>query len=96
MAGFREVLTPIREIRRMAKRYSLRYGVPIRISALMVEEVGPGTDAMYHYCYGRDGKVRGTIYLHPDLQYDSRAYVDSTIRHEIAHYGIEKKWEGRL
>ncbi|KKM01207.1 hypothetical protein LCGC14_1796720 [marine sediment metagenome] len=93
---YREVVTPVREIRRMARRYSSRYGVPIRISAAAVDEVGPNTDAIYHYRYGRNGKVVSTVYLHPDLQYESRAYVDSTIRHELAHLNVEKKWEGRL
>lgn len=92
----REIQTPIREIRRMARRYSLKYEVPIRISAAAVEELGPDTEAMYHYRYGRDGKVRGTIYLHPDLQYESRAHVDSTLRHELSHFRVEKSWEGRL
>ena len=96
MATYREVQTPIREVRRMARRYSLKYGVPIRISAAAVEEVGEDTEAMYHYRYGRDGKVHGTIYLHPDLQYVSRAHVDSTIRHEISHFRVEQKWETRL
>ena len=95
-AEHREVVTPIREVRRLARRYSLKYGVPIRISATAVDEVGPDTDAIYHYRYGRNGKVIGTIYLHPNLQYESRAYVDSTIRHEIQHLRVEKKWEGRL
>lgn len=96
MAAFREILTPIREIRRMARRYSARYNVPIRISAAAVEELGPDTEAMYHYHYGRNGRVIGTIYLHPDLQYESRAHVDSTLRHELQHYRVEKSWEGRL
>jgi hypothetical protein len=92
----REVLTPLREIRRIARRYSLKYGVPIRISASAVEELGDDVEATYHYRYGRDGKVRSTIYLHPNLQYELRPYVDSTIRHEIAHMQVERKWEGRL
>lgn len=80
----------------MARRYSQRYGVPIRISARKVESVGGHTDAIYEYRYNKRGKVVGTIYLHPNLRFDSRAYVDSTIRHELAHMHVEKRWENRL
>ena len=96
MREYREVLTPIPEIKRMARRYSLKYHVPIRISASVVEELGPDTEALYHYHYNRKGKIVSTIYLHPDLQYESRAHVDSTVRHEIAHLGVERRWEDRL
>ena len=96
MREYREVLTPIPEIKRMARRYSLKYHVPIRISAEAVEELGPDVEALYNYHYNKKGKVVGTIYLHPDLQYDSRAHVDSTIRHEIQHFRVEQKWEDRL
>lgn len=95
MAIYREVQTPIREIRRLARRYSLKYGVPIRVSVRAFDEM-PDTEGMYHYYYNRKGKVVGTIYLHPDLQYESRAHVDSTIRHEIQHYRVEQRWEDRL
>jgi hypothetical protein len=91
-----EVVTSLGEIRQMARRYSRKYGVPIRVSAEKVDEAGEGTDATYHYRYSRKGKVVGTIYLHPNLQYESRAYVDSTIRHEIQHFRVEQKWEDRL
>lgn len=90
-----EVMTPLSEIRRMARRYSKKYGVAIKVSAKMVEELGPEAEALYYYRYNRRGKVVGTIYLHPDLQYEPRAHVDSTIRHEIAHMQVERKWEDR-
>ena len=97
MPVYKEVVTSLREIRRMARKYSEKYGVPIKISASVIDdEFGGDAEALYHYHYNRKGKVVGTIYLHPDLQYGSRAHVDSTIRHEIAHFGIEKKWEDRL
>ena len=93
----REIITPMSEIRRMARRYSQKYGVPIRISASMIDdEFGGDAEALYHYHYNKKGKVVGTIYLHPSLQYESRAHVDSTIRHEISHFNVERKWEDRL
>lgn len=91
-----EVLTPLSQIRRMARRYSEKYGVPIKISASVIDdEFGGDAEALYNYRYNRKGKVVGTIYLHPDLQYESRAHVDSTIRHEIQHFRVEQKWEDR-
>jgi len=92
----REVITPIPEIKRMARRYSQKYGVPIRISASIIDdEFGGDAEALYNYHYNKKGKVVGTIYLHSDLQYTDRAHIDSTVRHEIQHFRIEQKWEDR-
>lgn len=83
-----EVLTPISEIKQIAKTYSKHYGLPIRISAAKVEEYGPTCDAIIV----RKGK-KVVVYLHPVLEYYPRSYVERVIGHEVAHLIIDQCWE---
>lgn len=89
------VVTPMSEIRALARKYSDKYNVPIKVSADAFEAM-PDADAMYNYHYNKAGKVVGTIYLHPVLQYYPWRYVDGVIRHELGHYAVEVKWEDKL
>lgn len=82
------VVTPLSEIRSIARRYSKRYHVPIRINEKFMEDEHPGADAVHVY---RKGK--SVIYLHPILKYYPEKYVKGVIEHEIDHKGVEDKWE---
>lgn len=86
-----DAVTPMSEIRSIAKRYSKKYHVPIKIDAKRIEEEHPGADAVHAY---RDGK--SVIYLHPILKYYSPEYVKGVIEHEIDHMKVEEKWEKTL
>ena len=83
-------MTSISRIREIARGYSRRYKVPIRISSKPFRE-HPESDAIHRY-----EKGRSTIYLHPILQYYPERYIRGTIEHEIDHMHVEQKWEGEL
>lgn len=85
-------VTSLSTIRKLARKYSKKYHVPIRVSAKAVEEDVPDGEAMYRYHYGRTGQVIGVIYLHPLLQYYPEAYVEGVILHEVDHMEVEKRW----
>lgn len=81
-----DVVTPITDIRSIAKGYSKRSKIPVRVSEKAFEGL-PFADAFHKY---RKGK--STIYLHPILQYYPEKYVRGTIEHELDHAGVERKW----
>ena len=83
-----DVVTPISEIRRIARSYSKRYHVPIKIDEGYMEKSHPDADAVHVY---RKGK--STILLHPILQYYTPEYIKGVIEHELDHRKIELKWE---
>ena len=89
-------VTPVSEIRRMMKKYSKKYNVPIRMSAAAVEDAFFDGEAMYSYHYNRYGKVVGIIYLHPVLQFYPRDHVEKVIEHELDHFHVEQRWEDVL
>ncbi len=79
--------TPLGKIRDIARRYSKRHKVPIRISEEAFKDY-PGADAIYLW----DGR-KSTVYLHPLLKYYTESYIKSVIEHEIDHMKVEKKWD---
>lgn len=83
-----KVVTPLSEIRKIARRYSKRYHVPIRINAEYIEEHNPGADAVHSYYKGKSA-----IYLHPILKYYTIPYIKGVIEHELDHKRVEEKWE---
>lgn len=86
-----DVVTPLSEIRRVAKSYSKRFRVPIKIDGKYMDKEHPGADAAHVY---RKGK--STIFLHPILKYYTPEYVKGVIEHEIDHMKVEQKWEKTL
>lgn len=85
-----DIVTPITDIRGIAKKYSKRFKVPIKVSEEAFRD-HPYADAMHRYKKGKS-----TIYLHPLLQYYPEKYVVGTIEHEIDHMKVERKWEEAL
>lgn len=85
-----DTLTSTTRIRGIAKGYSKRHRVPIRISKEFFKD-HPYADAVHTY---RKGK--SVIYLHPLLKYYPEEYIRGTIEHEIDHMKVEKKWEDIL
>lgn len=83
-------MTSIGRIREIAKKYSKRYGVPIKISEEPFRE-HPHADAIHQYWKGKS-----TIYLHPILKYYPESYIEGCIEHEIDHREVERKWEDIL
>ena len=84
-------LTPISEIRRIAKMYAKKSGIPIRISEKPFEAL-PYADACYEY----RGPRKATIYLHPILAYYPRSYIIGAVEHELEHADVELRWEDIL
>lgn len=87
------VVTPIVKMRSLAKFYSRKYKVPIKISAKAFTNEPTDTEAMFSYNLGRDGSIRGIVYLHPILQFYPEKYVRGVILHELDHCAVERKWE---
>ena len=85
-------LTSLRVIRSLARKYSKKYHVPIRISASAVEEDVPDGEAMFRYHYDNKGRIVGQIFLHPVLQYYPASYVEGVILHELDHLEVERRW----
>lgn len=69
-------ITPIREIKEIASRYSRQFGVPVVISL----EMGNNNcaDAL---AVMESGRIK--IHLHPVLQYRSKDYIEEAILREI-------------
>ena len=85
-----KVVTPLDEIRKVARKYSRRHKVPIRISEEVFKD-HPGSDALHVYSRGKS-----VIYLHPILKYYGPTYIKGVIEHEIDHMEVEQKWEKTL
>lgn len=77
------IVTPISEIRRIAKVVSRKYRVPVRMSKKEFEDE-PSADALFSH-------GDGVIYWHPVLQYYSPKYVREVLEHEADHYGVWKR-----
>ena len=84
------VVTSLAEIRNLAKLYSRRFKVPVRISESAFKD-NPHADALHVLKGGRS-----TIYLHPILVYYPESYIRGAIEHELDHMNVERKWEGIL
>lgn len=69
-------ITPIREIKEIASRYSRQFGVPVAISV----EMGNNNcaDAL---AVMESGRIK--IHLHPILQYRSKDYIEEAILREV-------------
>ena len=85
-----DIVTPITDIRSLAKKYSKKFKVPIRVSKEAFKDY-PYADALHQYKKGKS-----TIYLHPILQYYPEKYIRGCIEHEVDHMKVERKWEGVL
>lgn len=86
-----DIITPISEIKKIARRYSKKHHVPIRINKERIEKNHPGADAIHSY-----GNGKSVIYLHPILQYYTPEYIKAVIEHELDHRKVEMDWEGKL
>lgn len=85
-----QVVTPISEIKRMARVYSKRHKVSIRIDEREFKS-HPFADSLeVRY------KGKSVIYLHPILKYYTPEYIKGVIEHEIDHMKVEEKWEKEL
>lgn len=84
------VVTPMTDIRSIAKKYSKKHKVPIKVSEEAFED-HPYADALHIYRRGKS-----TLYLHPVLAYYPEKYIKGCIEHELDHAQVEKKWEGIL
>ena len=82
-----DVVTPMTDVRGIAKKYSKKFKVPIRVSEEAFKE-HPYADALYRY---RKGK--SVIYLHPILAYYPEKYIVGCIEHEWDHAKVEREWE---
>ncbi len=89
--------TPIGEVRKIAKSYSKRYKVPVRVTRIDddIWESNPYADAVHSYCR-TNGKIKSIIYLHPVLQYYPKSYIKGVIEHELDHRKVEVEWERKL
>ena len=74
------------KVREIAREYSDRYDVPIRVSekAFRDEDV---TDA---FLYAPDGG-KFVVYLHPIISYYDEENIRATIEHELEHLVLERK-----
>lgn len=85
-----DVVTPLTDIRDIAKRFSKRYKIPVRVSEDAFKDY-PHADAMHRYRRGKS-----VIYLHPILKYYPEKYIKGVVEHEIDHAKVERKWEDIL
>jgi len=86
-----KIVTSLGKIREIARKYSKRYKIPIKIDEEKFD-THPNADAFHSYSYGNGDEVKGVIYLHPILQYYPEIYIKGVIEHEIDHSKVEKKW----
>lgn len=84
------VVTPLPRLREIARAYSRRYKIPVRISERAFADL-PHADACYKY-----GGGKAIVYLHPLLTYYPEAYIQGAIEHELDHARVEERWEGIL
>jgi len=84
------VVTPLPRLRKIARSYSRRYKIPVRISEKAFGDL-PHADACYKY-----GRGKAIVYLHPVLTYYPESYIQGAIEHELDHARVEEKWEDVL
>ena len=77
---------PLGRVREIAREYSSRYNVPIRVSgrAFSDEDI---TDAFLY----APGGGKYVIYLHPIVSYYSEEEIRASIEHELEHLVLERK-----
>ena len=77
--------TSLSRVRQIAKEYSGKYKVPIRISRKAFRE----TDTTDAYLVGDAPNF--VIYLHPIVQYYKESDIRDSIEHELEHLQLERK-----
>ena len=84
-----KVLTPVGRIREIARSYSKKHKIPVRINEGFFKKMDyPHADAIHSYYKGKS-----VIYLHPILKYYPEKYIRGCIEHELDHARVEQKWE---
>jgi hypothetical protein len=86
--GHIKPITPLNELRKIAKRNSKRHGVLMTVSRDMLERRYNKADGITGLRV-RDKKV--VIHLHPILKYYPKSYTKNVIEHELDHAKIIKR-----
>lgn len=84
-----KVVTPISEIRKLAKKASKK-DCPVVINNKQIDRYYPKADGLAREFYNNKYKVE----LHPILKYNPKSYIKDVIHHELDHVKVFRKRNG--